>query len=140
MNLADENATDVEIYRLYGDDSVYADSRTGAPEQLLALLDRLGLERHTIPHAYVWHRIPERLSEPEKKQLASRAAAVLAAAGYRGTIDPGVFDRAAYDVAVAELASQRGAARPSPAPVSSAPPAVSTPAARPLPLSLRRKP
>ncbi|MFB7270788.1 hypothetical protein [Streptomyces sp. NPDC056244] len=137
MNLADETGTDVEIYRRHADDSVYADSRTGAPEQLLALLDRLGLERHTMPHAYVWHRTPERLSEPEKRRMASRAAAVLAAAGYRGNIDPGVFDRTTYDIAVAELVAQRGTARRSPAP---APPAASTAVSRPLPLSLRRRP
>ncbi|MDX3855659.1 hypothetical protein [Streptomyces sp. AK02-01A] len=137
MSLADETGTDVEIYRRHGDDGVYADSHTGAPEQLLALLDRLGLERHTMPHAYVWHRTPERLSEPEKMRLASRAAVVLAAAGYRANIDPGVFDRAAHDTAVAELAPRRSAARPSPAP---APPAGSTPVSRPLPLTIRRKP
>ncbi|MEU3188414.1 hypothetical protein ABZ707_30105 [Streptomyces sp. NPDC006923] len=137
MSLADETGTDVEIYRRHGDDGVYADSHTGAPEQLLALLDRLGLERHTMPHAYVWHRTPERLSDPEKIRMASRAAAVLAATGYRANIDPGVFDRPAYDTAVAELTARRRAVRTSPEP---APPAASTPVSRPLPPTIRRKP
>ncbi|MDF3292405.1 hypothetical protein [Streptomyces silvisoli] len=41
-NRADDEGTDVEIYIKPPTDTVHADTPTGAPEKLLALLDSLG--------------------------------------------------------------------------------------------------
>ncbi|MFF0201934.1 hypothetical protein [Streptomyces sp. NPDC005017] len=114
-NRADDEGTDVEIYRRALTDTVHADTPTGAPEQLLALLDRLGFERKTAQPAgsagptYVWHEAPAHLGEEEKKQLASRAVPSLLLDGYVVHIPDYLFDQAAYRSAVAEIHSQRAA-------------------------------
>jgi hypothetical protein len=128
MSLADETGTDVEIYRRSGADTIYADTRTTAPEQLLEFLDTLGFQRNTIPHTYVWHQLPRYLTEAEATTAASRAAAALTAAGYRTNLDPGLFDRRAYTDVLTEHAER---ARQSTGPARQ-PPAKSTgPTARP---------
>lgn len=60
-NRADDEGTDVTIYLKPLTDTVHADTPTGAPEPLLALLDNLGFERRTLPTpgpVYVWHEAP----------------------------------------------------------------------------------
>lgn len=114
-NRADDEGTDVEIYRKPLTDTVHADTPTGAPEQLLALLDELGFERQTVRPAgpagpaYVWHEAPAHLGEDEKKKLASRAVPTLLVAGYVVSIPDYLFDQAAYRSAVAEVRAQRSA-------------------------------
>ncbi|MDX3750085.1 MULTISPECIES: hypothetical protein [Streptomyces] len=114
-NRADDEGTDVEIYRKPLTDTVHADTPTGAPEQLLALLDRIGFERKTVSPAgiagptYVWHEAPGHLSEDEKKRLATRAVPPLLTAGYVVHIPDYLFDQAAYRSAAEELRTQRAA-------------------------------
>jgi hypothetical protein len=106
VSLADECGTDVEIYRRFGSPVIFADSRTGAPEELLQLLDTLGLDRHTLPPFYVWHQVPSDLPENTQLQVASRACAAVHLAGYRVTIDPDVVDEPALVAALARPDSQ----------------------------------
>jgi hypothetical protein len=106
VSLADECGTDVEIYRRFGSPIIYADSRTGAPEELLQLLDTLGLDRHTLPPFYVWHQVPDELPEATQHQVASRACAAVHLAGYRVTIAPDVVDEPALAAALARPANR----------------------------------
>ncbi|AJT62531.1 hypothetical protein T261_0842 [Streptomyces lydicus] len=127
-NRADDEGTDVEIYIRPLTDTVHADTPTGAPEKLLALLDSLGFERKTVETAgpvYVWHEAPEHLDEDAKKQLATRAVPSLLMAGYLVNITNDVWDAAAYQDAVAKVRRQPTAA---PAATPNASPALATPA------------
>ncbi|MFG2707388.1 hypothetical protein [Streptomyces sp. NPDC048386] len=125
-NRADDEGTDVEIYRKPLTDTVHADTPTGAPEQLLALLDSLGFERKTAVTAgpvYVWHEAPAHLSEDEKKRLATRAIPPLLMAGYEVYIPDYLFDPAAYQQAVHETRAHQARTqpqKPAPAPAASA--------------------
>ncbi|MEU6227503.1 hypothetical protein [Streptomyces sp. NPDC047042] len=121
-NRADDEGTDIAIYRRPLTDTVHADTATGAPEQLLALLDQLGFERQTMRPAgdegptYVWHEAPGHLGEDETKRLATRAVPTLLTAGYSVSIPDHLFDRAVYHSAVQDIRAQRGTpAVPSPA-------------------------
>lgn len=130
-NRADDAGTDVEIYRKALSDTIHADTPTGAPDKLWALLDQLGLERKTVTTAgpvYVWHEVPEQLTEDEKKKLATRVIPSLLIAGYVVNITPELFDEAAYREAVEEIKAQRAA--PATTTTASAP-APATSAARP---------
>ncbi|MFD1829891.1 hypothetical protein ACFSJS_09455 [Streptomyces desertarenae] len=126
-NRADGEGTDVEIYRKALSDTIHADTPTGAPEKLLALLDRLGLERQEVRTAgpvYVWHTVPAHLPEAERKRLATRAIPALLTAGYRVNITPELFDEAAYHQAVHDLRTaqaQPAASHPAPAPAPTTP-------------------
>ncbi|WP_367435068.1 hypothetical protein [Streptomyces celluloflavus] len=128
-NRADEYGTDVEIYRKPLTAALHADTPTGAPEKLLALLDGLGLERKTVTTAgpvYVWHEVPEQLTEAEQKKLVSRAVPSLLVAGYLVNITSDVFDADAYGEAADEIRAKRaGAATASSAPAAVPPPATS---------------
>ncbi|AZM56311.1 hypothetical protein DMA15_30060 [Streptomyces sp. WAC 01529] len=134
-NRADAEGSDVEIYRNPLTDTIHADTPTGAHEQLLALLDALGLERKTEVTAgpvYVWHEVPSHLSEQEKKKVATRALPSLLLAGYVVNIPDDLFDPVAYQEAVADIRNHRHpAAAPSagtrPAPKA---PSRTAPAAR----------
>ncbi|MET9294375.1 hypothetical protein [Streptomyces sp. NPDC003077] len=104
-NRADEEGTDVEIYRKPLSDTVQVDTPTGAPERLLALLDSLGFERTTVETngpVYVWHEVPGHLGEDEKKQLVSRALPPLLSAGCLVNLPADLFDPVVYQDAVAE--------------------------------------
>ncbi|MGY4957922.1 hypothetical protein [Streptomyces nigrescens] len=124
-NRADECGTDVEIYCKALTDTIHADTPTGAPQQLLDLLDQLGLERQEVRTAgpvYIWHEVPRHLDADEQKRLASRAIPALLMAGYKVNCTPDVFDEAAYQRAVQEIRSRRArpaATRPAPAAPSS---------------------
>lgn len=114
-NRADDEGSDVEIYRKALSTTIHVDTRTGAPEELLALLDSLGLERKILTTAgptYVWHVVPEHLGEDEKKRLATRAIPTLLMAGYVPQISSEVFDTAAYTEAANELTARRASAPP----------------------------
>jgi hypothetical protein len=112
-NRADDEGTDIAIYRRPLTDTVHADTPTGAPEQLLALLDELGFERNTVRPAgdkgptYIWHEAPGHLSEEETQRLATRAVPALLTAGYAVSIRGYLFDRAVYRRAVADIRAQR---------------------------------
>ncbi|MFD8982849.1 hypothetical protein [Streptomyces sp. NPDC059564] len=114
-NLADESGTDVEIYRrAHTPGSVHIVSRSDAPEELLALLDRAGLERHTEATSgpvYVWHETPEGLSQRAQNRLATRAALPLLIADYKVNIDPDVYDVTAWARAMAEHRTRQAGAR-----------------------------
>ncbi|WP_405889837.1 hypothetical protein OG427_07260 [Streptomyces sp. NBC_00133] len=132
-NHADDYGSDVEIYRKALTTTIHADTPTGAREKLLALLDSLGLERKTSVTAgpvYVWHEIPEQLTEDEKKRLASRAIPSLLVAGYVVNIPDDLFDAAAYSEAAEQIRAQRAVAATT-ASSRTATPAPATPAARP---------
>ncbi|MGX1759925.1 hypothetical protein ACWIG5_23960 [Streptomyces lydicus] len=89
-NLADDEDSDVEIYRRYGDPTVYADSRTNADETLLQLLDTLGFERKNPMPMYTWHELPQALDDRESR-CATRAWVVLAHIGYTVNLDPDLY-------------------------------------------------
>ncbi|MFJ2175895.1 hypothetical protein ACIOHE_23760 [Streptomyces sp. NPDC087851] len=104
-NRADENGTDVEIYRKPLSETIVADTATGAPEELFDMLDLLGLERkevRTSGPVYIWHEVPERLDAQEQKRLVSRAIPMLLISGCKVNCTPEVFDEAAYQQAVRE--------------------------------------
>ncbi|MGW3009592.1 hypothetical protein ACWC9R_12250 [Streptomyces sp. NPDC001219] len=127
-NRADDEGTDVEIYRRPLSDAIHADTPTGASEQLLSLLDQLGLERKTVTTAgpvYVWHEVPDRLGPDEQKRLATRTVPSLLMAGYLVNITDDLFDPDAYREAVHEIRAAR------PSPTATAAPAAPSPAARP---------
>ncbi|MFB8124869.1 hypothetical protein ACFVG1_20755 [Streptomyces bacillaris] len=125
-NRADDYGTDVEFYVKALTSTIYAATPTGASEKLLALLDRLGLERQEVRTGgpvYVWHTVPDHLSEVEQKRLATRAIPALLVAGYKVNIDPDLFDEAAYQQAAREVrARQPRAATRSPASPAASPP------------------
>ncbi|MFI1890219.1 hypothetical protein [Streptomyces jumonjinensis] len=130
-NAADDAGSDVEIYRRALSSTIHADTRTGAPEELLALLDRAGLERHTVETAgpvYTWHEAPGHLPEDEQKRLVTRAVPALLIAGYIVNATNDVFDPAAYQDAVAEI---RGHRPPQPTATTTASPAPAPAPARP---------
>ncbi|MYT96627.1 MULTISPECIES: hypothetical protein [unclassified Streptomyces] len=115
MTLADEHEVDLLIY--HRDGTIYVDSRTGAPEHLLGLLDSLGLERHCAPEENdEWHQVPEQMDEIGLKQMADRAVPLLTGAGYRVSIDT-VIGGTAYRAALT-AASQKP-----PTPLPPGPPA-----------------
>ncbi|MFD9484643.1 hypothetical protein ACFWBX_11680 [Streptomyces sp. NPDC059991] len=126
-NRADDFGSDVEIYRKPLTDTIYAETPTGAPEQLLALLDALGLERKTTVTAgpvYIWHEVPGHLSEEEQKKAATRAIPSLLLAGYVVNIPDDLFDPTAYQEAVADIRNHR---HPTAAPPASTQPAPKAP-------------
>ncbi|MCL7493806.1 hypothetical protein M8I34_20750 [Streptomyces sp. MCA2] len=128
-NRADEYGTDVEIYRKALTNTIYAETPSSAPDQLLDLLDQLGLERQEVRTAgpvYIWHEVPGHLDAGEQKRLASRAIPALLVAGYKVNCTPDIFNEAAYQQAVQEIRSRR--ARP-----SAAHPAPAAPSSRPEP-------
>ncbi|PIM71287.1 hypothetical protein CTU88_14285 [Streptomyces sp. JV178] len=123
-NRADDEGTDVEIYRKPFTDTVHADTPTGAPEELLALLDRLGFERKTAVTAgpvYSWHESPPHLTEDEKKRLATRAIPALITAGYEVFLPDYLFDPVVYQQAVHDIRNRQAQPQtPKPAPAASA--------------------
>lgn len=125
LNVADENDTDVEIYRKTGHpDRLHIASRTDAPEELLALLDAAGLVRRyeeTDGPVYAWHMTPGGLTQKQQRQLATRAILPLLVAGYDVNIDPDEFDVTAW--AQAMHAHRAAQARSAATGVSQTPPA-----------------
>jgi len=116
VSLADEYEVDVEFY--HRDGTIYVDTRTSAPEQLLVLLDGLGLERYDHG-GEIWHQVPDQMDEIAMKDMADRAAWLLARHGYRVSIGAGLFGGTAYRAALAASPAHRLA----PAPATHAPPA-----------------
>ncbi|MEU6353066.1 hypothetical protein ABZ896_27685 [Streptomyces sp. NPDC047072] len=114
VSLADEYAVDVEFY--HRDGTLYVDTRTSAPEQLRALLDRLGLNRHGR-EGEIWHRVPDQMDEIAMKEIADRAAWLLPRHGYQVSIITGLFGGTAYRLALAASPAHQ----PSPAPATPAP-------------------
>lgn len=104
MSLADEYDVNVTFY--HRDGTIYVDTRTDAPEQLLALLDDLGLARHQDLDD-IWHQVPDEMDEIAMKSMSDRAAPLLARAGYTVDIDAGLFGGTAYRAALAEQAARR---------------------------------
>ncbi|MFD9069089.1 hypothetical protein [Streptomyces lasiicapitis] len=136
-NRADDEGTDVTIYRKPLTDTVHADTPTGAPEQLLALLDSLGFERQTVPTpgpVYVWHEAPAHLGEDAKKQLATHAVPWLHKAGYVVRIGDDVWEAAAYADAAVAMRNQSA-----PAPPSAPSPPVATVRSTDRPSGARRR-
>ncbi|MGW0710492.1 hypothetical protein ACWD4G_31815 [Streptomyces sp. NPDC002643] len=123
-NRADDEGTDVEIYRKPFTGTVHADTPTGAPEELLALLDRLGFERKTAVTAgpvYIWHEAPAHLTEDEKKRIATRAVPALITAGYEVFLPDYLFDAVVYQQAVHDIRSRQAQPQtPKPAPAAAA--------------------
>ncbi|MGZ2362104.1 hypothetical protein LRE75_36515 [Streptomyces sp. 372A] len=114
-NRADDEGTDVTIYREALTDTVHADTPIGASEQLLGLLDRLGFDRHTVVTAgpvIVWHEAPEHLDEAAKNRLATHAVPWLHKAGYLVRIADDIWDSAAYTDAATAMRTQSSPAPP----------------------------
>ncbi|MFJ2783866.1 MULTISPECIES: hypothetical protein [unclassified Streptomyces] len=131
MNLADENATDVEIYRKAGHpDRLHIVTRTGAPEELLARLDESGLERRqevTAGPVYIWHETPDGLSQNAQRQLTTRALLPLLVAGYDVNIDPDELDVTAW---AQSMLAHRAAQKPTAPSLSPPPPSSGLPGPR----------
>jgi hypothetical protein len=85
-NQADDNDLDVLIHRRALSTTVVAESRTGAPETLLDLLDSVGFERQSAA-IYVWHQLPETMSAADISRTCRRAESTLLAAGYGVEVD-----------------------------------------------------
>ncbi|MEV3857549.1 hypothetical protein AB0J38_24870 [Streptomyces sp. NPDC050095] len=99
INRADIYGVDVQMF--HADSVLYLDTRTGAPDELLALLDSLGFERRTSGDG-TWHQVPQDLDEIALKHLADRALIELDAAGFRLDIDAGIVGGSAYRAALAQ--------------------------------------
>lgn len=131
-NMADESGTDVEIYRrALTPNSIHVISRSDAPEELLALLDGTGLERHTQETAgpvYAWHETPEGLSETAQKQMVTRAVLPLLIADYKVNVDPDVYDVTAWAQAMAAHRARQAESKISSAPAATPPGSASAPA------------
>ncbi|MER5302297.1 hypothetical protein ABT039_22945 [Streptomyces lasiicapitis] len=84
-NQADDNDLDVLIHRRALSTVVVAESRSGAPEPLLALLDGIGFERQSAA-IYVWHELPK-MDPTEVSRICLRAHKTLLAAGYDAAVD-----------------------------------------------------
>ncbi|WP_236241506.1 hypothetical protein [Streptomyces sp. CC228A] len=81
--LHEEYGTDVEIYRKPFSNEVIADcSDPRAHEVLVAC----GFVKKTVPPHYVWHQLPDGLSEEEQAQRATRAACLLRARGFDANV------------------------------------------------------
>ncbi|MEU8482398.1 hypothetical protein [Streptomyces sp. NPDC048641] len=104
MSLADEYDVDITFY--HRDGTIYVDTRAGAPEPLLALLDGLGLDRHSALDD-TWHQVPDHMDEIAMTAMAERAAPLLAHGGYQVDIDAGLFGGTAYRAALAARAARR---------------------------------
>ncbi|MER0443039.1 hypothetical protein ABR738_00360 [Streptomyces sp. Edi4] len=85
-NQADDNGIDVLIHRRPFSTNVVAESRTGAPEILLAALDGLGFDRKGQA-IYIWHELPDSTDADEISRTCRRAKSTLLAAGYRAVVD-----------------------------------------------------
>ncbi|MCZ0983995.1 hypothetical protein O1L60_45355 [Streptomyces diastatochromogenes] len=85
-NQADDNDLDVLIHRRPLSTTVVAESRSGAPEALLALLDSLGFTRKGFA-IYTWHELPDTMDPAEIARTCRRAENTLLAAGYRAEAD-----------------------------------------------------
>jgi hypothetical protein len=118
VSLADEHEVVVEFY--HRDGTIYVDTRTSAPEQLLVLLDGLGLglDRHG-GQGEIWHQVPEQMDEIAMKDMADQAAWLLTRRGFQVSIDAGLFGGTAYRAALAASPAHRPAPAPA-APASSA--------------------
>ncbi|MFD9069088.1 hypothetical protein [Streptomyces lasiicapitis] len=114
MSLADEYDVDVTFY--HRDGTIYVDTRANASERLLALLDDLGLDRHSSLDD-VWHQVPDEMDEIAMKAMADRAAPLLAHAGYRLGTDTGLFGGTAYRAELAAQSAHRQPPTPAPHPV-----------------------
>ncbi|WP_165983944.1 hypothetical protein [Streptomyces sp. YIM 98790] len=126
--MADKEDADVVIWRKGG--TVYAETRTGAPAALLDALDAAGLQRRTQA-VYTWHEVPQNLTKEQERQLASRATAMAADAGYYVQISPELFDLGVHDQAVTELVTtRRNTESPAGPGTTPATPAPSTPPRR----------
>ncbi|MGW3056512.1 hypothetical protein ACWC98_11305 [Streptomyces goshikiensis] len=130
-NLADDSGTDVEIYRrALTPDTIHIVTRSDAPEELLALLDSLGLERKTETTAgpvYVWHQTPAGLSEKDQKQLATRAVLPMLIAAYDVNIDPEVYDVTTWAQAMAEHRARQAKTREGRGPTVAPPRSLASP-------------
>ncbi len=124
-NRADDFGTDVEFYVKALTSTIYAATPTGAPEKLLALLDRLGLERQEVRTGgpvYTWHEVPAHLDADEQRRVVAYALPVLLLSGYEVSCASEVFDEAAYYQARRDINAQLALPSPqSPAPAALAP-------------------
>lgn len=85
-NQADDNDLDILIHRRPLNATVVAESRSGAPEALLALLDGLGFTRQGFA-IYTWHELPDAMDPAEVARTCRRAESTLLAAGYKAVVD-----------------------------------------------------
>ncbi|MEU2453923.1 hypothetical protein ABZ605_28070 [Streptomyces sp. NPDC012765] len=85
-NQADDNNLDAVIYPRYEGSVIFAVSRTGAPTELLDLLDAEGFTRHQEA-IYVWHQLREDIPGLQAAAICARAHAALTAAGYTAHLD-----------------------------------------------------
>ncbi|WP_236244039.1 hypothetical protein [Streptomyces sp. CC210A] len=81
--LHEEYGTDAEIYRKPFSNEVIADcGDPRAHEELVAC----GFVKKTLPPHYVWHQLPDGLSEEEQAQRATRAVGLLRAPGFDANV------------------------------------------------------
>ncbi|MFF9072782.1 hypothetical protein ACF1A9_10785 [Streptomyces sp. NPDC014872] len=125
--LHEEYGTDAEIYRKPFSNEVIADCGDPSAHEVLA---SCGFVKQTVPPHYVWHQLPEGLSEEEQKRSATRAACLLRARGF----DANVAEDLVSEQAVAAVREEVRRHRISGAATSSSPTADPVaPPARPDP-------
>ncbi|MER6165002.1 MULTISPECIES: hypothetical protein [Streptomyces] len=123
--LHEEYGTDAEIYRKPFSTEVIADCGDPSAHEVLAAC---GFVKQTVPPHYIWHQLPEGLSEEEQKRSATRAACLLRAQGF----DANVAEDLVSEEAVAAVREEVRRRRISGAATSSSPTAGPVaPAARP---------
>ncbi|GGL67929.1 hypothetical protein GCM10010095_61050 [Streptomyces anthocyanicus] len=121
-NLVAEYGTDIETHIKALSVTIQADTPTGAPVALHALLEQLGLEHHEHPQtsrSTSGTPCPDHLGADEQKRLATRAIPALPVTGYTVNCDPDVFDEAVYQQAEREVLTSRpkpSPQRPTPTP------------------------
>ncbi|MER6998231.1 hypothetical protein [Streptomyces sp. NPDC000410] len=112
--LHEEYGTDAEIYRKPFSSEVIADCGDPRAHEVLVAC---GFVKQTVPPHYVWHQLPEGLSEEEQKRSATRSACLLRAWGF----DANVAEDLVSEEAVAAVREEVRRRRISGAATSSSP-------------------
>ncbi|MFJ3939120.1 hypothetical protein [Streptomyces parvus] len=90
--LHEEYGTDAEIYRKPFSNEVIADCGDPRAHKVLAAC---GFVKQTVPPHYVWHQLPDGLSQEEQARRATRAACLLRARGFDANVAEGLVSEEA---------------------------------------------
>ncbi|WP_405852454.1 hypothetical protein OG361_06985 [Streptomyces sp. NBC_00090] len=102
--LHEEYGTDIEIYRKRLSTEVVADCDNPQAHRVLVAC---GFVEKVLPPHYVWHQLPERLSEEEQKHRATRAVCLLRAQDFDANIAEDLISDEALAATLDEIRRHR---------------------------------